>query len=68
VVPTHVIDRMRAAQSKGDEAAAAEGIAIARETLAAVRGLVQGVQLAGSITRVEATLDVLAGEKKHVRC
>jgi homocysteine S-methyltransferase len=58
-VPVRVLDRMRAAQARGDEAAAAEGIAIARETLAAVRGLVQGVQVAGSVARVEAALAAL---------
>jgi hypothetical protein len=51
---------MRTAQGRGDAAAAAEGVAIARETLAAVRGLVQGVQIAGSVSRVEAALEVLA--------
>jgi homocysteine S-methyltransferase len=59
VVPPPVLDRMRVAQAKGDEAATAEGVAIARETLAAVRGLVQGVQVAGSVARVEAALEVL---------
>ena len=59
-VPARVIERMRTAQGRGDAAAAAEGVAIARETLAAVRGLVQGVQIAGSVSRVEAALEVLA--------
>jgi homocysteine S-methyltransferase len=58
-VPARVIERMRVAQGRGDDAAAAEGVAIARETLAAVRGLVQGVQVAGSVTRVEAALEAL---------
>jgi homocysteine S-methyltransferase len=59
VVPESVLDRMRKAQGKGDDSAAAEGIAIARETIDAVRGMVQGVQVAGSVARVEAALDVL---------
>jgi homocysteine S-methyltransferase len=59
VVPESVLDRMRKAQGKGDDSAAAEGIAIARETIAAVRELVQGVQLAASVSRVDAALDVL---------
>jgi hypothetical protein len=40
-----VIERMRAADARGPEAAGAEGLAIARETLAAVQPLVQGVQI-----------------------
>jgi homocysteine S-methyltransferase len=59
VVSAPVLERMRHAQARGDDAAAAEGIRIARETLAAVRGLVQGVQIAGSVSRVEAALGVL---------
>jgi homocysteine S-methyltransferase len=58
-VPARVLERMRAAQGKGDEAAAAEGIAIARQTLSDVRDLVQGVQVAGSLSRIEAALEVL---------
>jgi homocysteine S-methyltransferase len=58
-VPARVLERMRAAQGKGDEAAAVEGIAIARETLSDVRDLVQGVQVAGSVSRIEAVLEVL---------
>jgi homocysteine S-methyltransferase len=58
-VPQSVLDRMRVAQARGDHAAAAEGVAIARETLEAVRGLVQGAQVAASVARVEAALEVL---------
>jgi homocysteine S-methyltransferase len=36
---------MRTAQGHGPDAAAAEGLAIAREVLAAIRPLVQGVQI-----------------------
>jgi homocysteine S-methyltransferase len=44
-VPASVLERMRAAEDRGPEAAAAEGLAIAREVLAAIRPLVQGVQI-----------------------
>jgi methionine synthase I (cobalamin-dependent)/5,10-methylenetetrahydrofolate reductase len=59
-VPPRVIERMRAAQARGDAAAAAEGMRIAREVLTAVRPLVQGVQLAAPAGRIERALDVLA--------
>ena len=58
-VPNHVLERMRAA--KDAEAAAAEGIAIARDTLAAIRGNVQGVQIAAPGSRIDAALAVLDG-------
>jgi methionine synthase I (cobalamin-dependent)/5,10-methylenetetrahydrofolate reductase len=44
-VPPAVLDRMRAAQARGSEAAAAEGLAIAREVLETIRPMVQGVQI-----------------------
>lgn len=44
-VPPVVLDRMRAAQARGSEAAAAEGLAIAREVLETIRPMVQGVQI-----------------------
>ncbi|MDH4350940.1 MAG: bifunctional homocysteine S-methyltransferase/methylenetetrahydrofolate reductase [Gemmatimonadota bacterium] len=44
-VPQAVLDRMRAAQSRGPDAAAAEGLAIARELLETIRPMVQGVQI-----------------------
>jgi methionine synthase / methylenetetrahydrofolate reductase(NADPH) len=58
-VPNHVLERMRAA--KDAEAAAAEGIAIARDTLVAIRGNVQGVQIAAPGSGVDAALAVLDG-------
>jgi methionine synthase I (cobalamin-dependent)/5,10-methylenetetrahydrofolate reductase len=58
-VPNHVLERMRAA--KDGEAAAAEGIAIARDTLVAIRGNVQGVQIAAPGSRIDAALAVLDG-------
>ena len=58
-VPDEVLARMRAAQEKGKEAALAEGVQIAREMLARVRPLVQGVQVSAPFGRVEVALDVL---------
>jgi methionine synthase / methylenetetrahydrofolate reductase(NADPH) len=58
-VPDQVLDRMRSARS--DDEASAQGIAIARETLVAVRGLVQGVHIAAAGGRIDAALAVLDG-------
>ena len=58
-VPPTVIERMRRAQSRGEAAATAEGVLIAREVLAAVRPLVQGIQVATPQGRVDAALAVL---------
>ncbi len=59
-VPADILARMRRAQERGKEAALAEGVAIARETLARVRPLVQGVQVSAPFGRVPVALDVLA--------
>jgi homocysteine S-methyltransferase len=58
-VPEEVLARMRSAQESGKEAALAEGVQIAREMLARVRPLVQGVQVSAPFGRVEVALDVL---------
>ena len=58
-VPDGVLDRMRRAASP--EAAAAEGIAIAREIGRALTGAVQGVHVAAPSGRIAAALDVLTG-------
>lgn len=58
-VPEAVLSRMRAAQEKGKEAALAEGVRIAREMLAGVRGAVQGVQVSAPFGKVEVALEVL---------
>jgi homocysteine S-methyltransferase len=58
-VPDAVIDRMRRAENA--DAAAAEGIAIARELGRAVKGLVQGVHVSAPSSRIEAVLGVLEG-------
>ncbi len=58
-VPDQVLERMRHAENA--ESAAAQGIAIARETVAAIRGMVQGVHIAAPGGRIEAALAVLDG-------
>jgi methionine synthase / methylenetetrahydrofolate reductase(NADPH) len=54
-----VLERMRAAQNRGT--AAAEGIAIARELVTALKGAVQGVHVAVPPGSMQAALDVLEG-------
>jgi len=58
-VPEEILRRMREAQEKGREAALAEGVNIARDMLAGVRGGVQGVQVSAPFGRVEVALDVI---------
>ena len=58
-VPESVLSRMRAAQEKGKDAALAEGVRIAKEMLAGVRGDVQGVQVSAPFGKVEVALEVL---------
>jgi homocysteine S-methyltransferase len=60
-VPDEVLTRMRRASDRGKEAALAEGISIAQEMLAAVRGTVRGAQVAAPMGRVEVALAVLGG-------
>ncbi|WP_425485839.1 bifunctional homocysteine S-methyltransferase/methylenetetrahydrofolate reductase [Gemmatirosa kalamazoonensis] len=57
-VPDAVLKRMRAANERSKEHAVAEGIAIAREMLEAVRPEVQGVQVSAPFGKVELALDV----------
>ena len=59
-VPARVLERMRAASARSKEHALAEGVAIAREMLAAVRDRLQGVQVAAPLGRVPVALEVLA--------
>ncbi len=59
-VPELIRERMRSAEAKGLEYARAEGIAIARELLQGVRGMVQGVQIRGPFDRYETPLEVLS--------
>ena len=58
-VPPATLVRMRRASERGKEAALSEGVAIAREMLAAVRGAVRGVQVAAPMGKVEVALEVL---------
>jgi len=57
-VPDEVLARMRKAQEKGKEAALAEGVAIARDMFARVKGAVQGVQVSAPFGKVEVALEV----------
>jgi homocysteine S-methyltransferase len=59
-VPEPILERMRRAESKGPEYAHSEGILIARETLAAVREIIQGVQVRGPFDRYETPMEVLS--------
>jgi 5,10-methylenetetrahydrofolate reductase len=63
-VPQEIIDRMRRANEKSKEHAVAEGIAIAREMLARVRPIVQGVQVSAPFGKVELALEVFAGTRQ----
>jgi homocysteine S-methyltransferase len=60
-VPPEVLERMRVASAGGRDAAVAEGVAIAREMLAAVRDRVRGVQVSAPFGRVPVALEVFAG-------
>ncbi|HEU4827736.1 MAG TPA: bifunctional homocysteine S-methyltransferase/methylenetetrahydrofolate reductase [Gemmatimonadales bacterium] len=60
-VPDTVLERMRRASARGKEAALAEGVAIAREMLAAVRSRVRGVQVSAPLGRVPVALEVIGG-------
>lgn len=56
-VPDSVLERMSRAQNP--EAARAEGVAIAREMLIAVKGMVQGAQISAPNGRYTSAVDVL---------
>jgi homocysteine S-methyltransferase len=58
-VPEAVLARMRRASEHGKDAALAEGVAIAREMLSAVRERVAGVQVSAPLGRVPVALEVL---------
>jgi homocysteine S-methyltransferase len=58
-VPPRVLERMRIASNNGKEAALAEGVAIGREMLNAVRDRLQGAQVSAPLGRVPVALDVL---------
>lgn len=58
VVPNRVIERMRQADTAGR--ARAEGVAIAREVVCGVRGMVQGAQVTVSSEDLDVALEVVA--------
>ncbi len=60
-VPDDVMERMRVASEKGKEFGLREGVSIARETLARVRGEVAGVQVSAPLGRVDLALQVFDG-------
>jgi homocysteine S-methyltransferase len=59
-VPPEIMERMRQAQEVGPERAHQEGVTIAQETLAAIKGMVQGVQVSPPLGKYELTLQVLS--------
>jgi len=60
-VPDDVMERMRVASEKSKEHGMIEGVTIARETLARVRGAVAGVQVSAPLGRVDLALQVFDG-------
>ncbi|HEY6333867.1 MAG TPA: bifunctional homocysteine S-methyltransferase/methylenetetrahydrofolate reductase, partial [Blastocatellia bacterium] len=58
IVPESVLERMQKVTDK--DAAREEGLAIARETLQEVQGMVQGVQVSAPFGRVQYALDVFS--------
>jgi homocysteine S-methyltransferase len=61
VVPDAIVSRMRRANEKSKDHAAAEGVAIAREMLARVRGAVQGIQVSAPFGRADLAISVVRG-------
>jgi len=59
VIPDEVIARMRRANEQSKEHAIAEGVAIAREMIAALRGTVQGVQVSAPFGRADLAMEVV---------
>jgi 5,10-methylenetetrahydrofolate reductase len=58
-VPPMIMERMRRAQDIGPDEARAEGVAIARETVEAIKGLVQGIQISPPLGKYALALEVL---------
>ncbi len=56
-VPNDIMERMRKTETK--EAAFDEGVDIAKETLARVRGKIAGVQLSAPLGRIDAVMKIL---------
>ena len=59
IVPETIVEQMRAASEVSKEAARDEGLAIAREALAAVKDRVDGVQVSAPFGRVELAIPVI---------
>ena len=57
-VTPEILERMRVASDRSKEHAREEGIAIARESLLAVRAVVQGVQVSAPFGNVKYALQV----------
>jgi homocysteine S-methyltransferase len=58
-IPSGIMERMRRAQDAGPERARQEGVAIAREILGSIRGMVQGIQVSPPLGKYELALEVL---------
>ncbi|MFC1707214.1 bifunctional homocysteine S-methyltransferase/methylenetetrahydrofolate reductase [Planctomycetota bacterium] len=58
-VPEAILKRMATASEKGKEAALAEGVTIAREMVARVTPMVQGIQVSAPFGRVKVALEVI---------
>jgi homocysteine S-methyltransferase len=58
-IPSGIMERMRRAQDVGPERARQEGVAIAKEILGSIRGMVQGVQVSPPLGKYELALEVL---------
>lgn len=58
-VPEQIMGRMRRAQEISPERARQEGVAIAREILAQIKGMVQGIQISPPHGRIDLALQVL---------
>jgi len=58
-LPDSVMQRIRTAEAQGGDAAAEEGITIAREIQTHIRGFVQGVQINAPLDRIESAIGVL---------
>ena len=57
-VTPEIMERMRAASERGKEQARDEGLQIARESLVAVRDMIQGVQVSAPFNNVKYALEV----------
>jgi homocysteine S-methyltransferase len=58
-VPEDVMNRMRKAQEAGAERARQEGVSIARETVALLKDVVEGIQISPPLGKYELALEVL---------